>query len=276
MCRISPDNRFAKLFRGRERAGAFIPFFMLGDPTPERSLQVIRAAIAAGADGLELGIPFSDPIADGPVIQASAIRAAEAGATVDRCLEMIAELRSLTDLPIGLLVYYNLICRRGIEAFCRDSSGAGVDALLAADLPYDRGGRFSSAVADHGLGSVFLVSQNTPNDRARAILRRSTAYAYAVGIMGTTGARETVSEATRVFVTRLRRLSDEPFVVGFGVGHPGQAVEILRLGADGVVVGSALIDMLAKSLDDFDAAVEKIATFVRSVRSMKESQSCSS
>lgn len=270
------DNRFAKLFRRQDRTGAFIPFFMLGDPTPEKSVRLIRAAVAAGADALELGIPFSDPIADGPVIQASAIRAAKAGATVDRCLEMIAELRSATELPIGLLLYYNLVCRRGLDVFCRDSAAAGVDALLAADLPYDRGDRFSGAVADHGMGSVFLVSQNTPDDRARAILQRSTAYAYAVGIMGTTGARENIADTTRGFVKRLRRLGDEPFVVGFGVGHPAQAVEILNLGADGVIVGSALIDRVASGLDDFDRVVAEVATFVRSVRSMKENQSCSS
>lgn len=270
------NNRFATMFRRRDRMGAFVPFFMLGDPTPEKSVRLIRAAVAAGADALELGIPFSDPIADGPVIQASAIRAAKAGATVDRCLEMIAELRSATELPIGLLLYYNLVCRRGIEVFCRDSAAVGVDALLAADLPYDRGDRFSAAVADHGMGSVFLVSQNTPDDRARAILQRSTAYAYAVGVMGTTGARASISDATRGFVKRLRGLGDEPFVVGFGVGSPAQAVEILKLGADGVIVGSALIDIVAKGLGDFDRTVEEVATFIRSVRTMRENQSCSS
>jgi len=256
------SSRFQRLFQTQPPPGAFIPFFMLGDPTPQRSLELIRAAIGEGAEALELGIPFSDPIADGPVIQASAIRAAKAGATVDRCLEMIAEIRSASDVPMGLLVYYNLIHRRGADGFCRDAARAGVDAVLAADLPFDRADALSAALGHHKLGSVFLCSQNTPDDRARRILAASTAYTYAVGVMGTTGERDTLAPSTREFVTRLRRRSDRPFVVGFGVSAPAHAVEILRLGADGVIVGSALIRLIDQHVEDPRAALAAVRDFV--------------
>lgn len=239
---------------------------MLGDPTPERSLELIRCALDEGADALELGIPFSDPIADGPVIQASALRASRAGAHVDRCFELVQEIRARSDVPIGLLVYYNLIHRRGAEDFCRLAARAGVDAVLAADLPFDRAGAFPAALAAHGLGSVFLCSQNTPDDRARAILDVSTAYTYAVGVMGTTGVRDALGDATRAFVSRLRALSRRPFLVGFGISRPEHVAEAIRLGADGAIVGSALIRMIEARGDDHAGALEDIRHFVRSVR----------
>ncbi len=269
-------NRFGDMFDANSRRGAFMPFFMLGDPTPEQSLRLIHAALDSGADGLELGIPFSDPIADGPVIQAASIRAARAGATVDRCFELIAEIRGRSDVPIGLLVYYNLVHHRGADIFCRDAAAAGVDALLAADLPYDQEGPLRHAVADHDLGSVYLVSHNTPNDRAADIMNRATAYTYAVGVMGTTGRRDAISDATRSFVHRLRELSDAPFVIGFGVGSPQQAVDILALGAHGVIVGSALIERAAAHPEDFDRGIEEVRTFVREVVTLRERQQCSS
>lgn len=268
-------NRFREMLSGASR-GAFVPFFMLGDPSPEDSLRLIRAALAAGADGLELGIPFSDPIADGPVIQASAIRASAAGATVGRCFEMLAAIRAETDKPIGLLVYYNLVRRRGCSEFCRDCAAAGVDAVLAADLPYGEDGRLSRALLDCGVGSVYLVSQNTPDDRAAEIMKASTAFTYAVGVMGTTGARSSVSDATRAFVERLRALSASPFVVGFGVGNPQQAAEILRLGAHGVIVGSALIERIAAHLDDPNEGIEEVTAFIAEVRALLENETCSS
>lgn len=243
-----------------------MPFFMLGDPTPVRSLELIRAALDEGADALELGIPFSDPIADGPIIQASALRASRAGASVDRCFDLVQQIRTQNGAPIGLLVYYNLIHRRGAEGFCRQAAAAGVDAILAADLPFDRAGEFPAALAAHGLGSVYLCSQNTPDDRARAILEASTAYTYAVGVMGTTGVRDALSDDTRSFITRLRSLSTRPFVVGFGISLPEHVAEGVRLGANGAIVGSALIRMIEARGDDHAGALQDIRTFVRSVR----------
>ncbi|MCC7290843.1 MAG: tryptophan synthase subunit alpha [Phycisphaerales bacterium] len=262
-------NRFVTLLQPSQRRGAFMPFFMLGDPTPARSLELIRAALDEGADALELGIPFSDPIADGKVIQASAQRAARAGADVRVCLDLVAEIRRFSDAPLGLLVYYNLIHRRGVEAFCQDAAAAGADALLAADVPFDRAGELPAAMEANGLGSVYLCSQNTPDDRAARILQASTAFTYAVGVMGTTGAREDLAPATREFVLRLRRLSPRPFVVGFGVSRPEHAVEILRLGADGVIVGSALIRMIERHGEDHAAAMRDIRAFVGAVKSAR-------
>ncbi len=269
-------NRFQATFETAGPRGLFMPFFMLGDPTLETSKRLIQAALDAGADGLELGIPFSDPIADGPVIQAASIRAARAGATVDRCFELIADIRAATDVPIGLLVYYNLVHHRGADAFCRTASRAGADALLAADLPHDQDSPLHNAMADNGLGSVYLVSQNTPDDRAASIMRRATAYTYAVGIMGTTGARSAISDTTQDFIRRLKGVGDTPFVVGFGVGSPQQVVDILAMGAHGVIVGSALIERIAAHGADAERGIEEVRTFVSKVQALRERKQCSS
>lgn len=261
-------NRFTRMFQQTRGRGAFMPFFMLGDPTPARSLDLIRAALDEGADALELGIPFSDPIADGPVIQASALRAHRAGTNVARCFDLLAEVRRDSDVPVGLLVYCNLIQKRGVDRFCADAAQAGADALLAADVPFDRAGDLPRAVEAAELGSVYLCSPNTPDDRARRILETSTAFTYAVGVMGTTGARDALGDETTAFVTRLRALSDRPFVVGFGISTPAHAAEVLRLGADGVIVGSALIRMIEAAGDDADAATASVRRFVRNTATL--------
>lgn len=255
-------NRFTRLFQTRRDRAAFIPFFVLGDPDAETSLRLIRAALDAGADALELGIAFSDPIADGPIIQAASQRALARGMDTDRSLDLIARIRERSNVPIGLLIYSNLMFRRGVDAFAGQAAAAGVDAILAADLPFDRAGNLSERLARRGLGSVFLISQNTPEARARVILEASGVFSYAVGVMGTTGARDHLSDKTRDMVARLRRLSDRPFVVGFGVSRPEHAAAVIAAGASGVVVGSALIRMIERNLGASEEAEREIKDFI--------------
>ncbi len=266
-------NRFRKLFEKPNRR-AFIPFWMLGDPDPDRSLLIIKALLAGGADALELGIPFSDPIADGPTVQRSAQRALAAGATVDRALELLERLRRETDVPIGLLVYYNLIYQRGLDEFCRQMREIGVDAVLAADLPIEESDGLEQSLRAHDLGCVHLVAPNTPPSRALHLIERSTAFAYVLSTFGTTGARAQLDPSTERKIRQLRTGTDRPLVVGFGISRPAQAEALYQAGADGVIVGSALVQVAEQYFDDMPTLLGNIEKFVREFHSEEVRPPC--
>ena len=266
-------NRFRRLFQEPNRK-AFITFWMLGDPDADRSFLIIKALLDSGVDALELGIPFSDPIADGPTIQRSAQRALAAGATVDRSLELIERLRRQTDVPIGLLVYFNLIYQRGLDEFCRQVRDVGVDAVLAADLPIEESEGLEQSLRAHDLGCVHLVAPNTPPSRALHLLERSTAFAYVVSTFGTTGARAQLDPSTEQKIRQLRACSKRPLVVGFGISSPAQAKALYEAGADGVIVGSALVHSAEPCFDDPPALLENIKSFVREFHREEVRQQC--
>ena len=266
-------NRFRKLFQKPNRK-AFIPFWMLGDPDPDRSLLIIKAILDAGADVLEIGIPFSDPIADGPTIQRSAQRALAAGATVDRTLELIERVRQGADVPIGLLVYFNLIYQRGLDEFCRQVRDVGVDAVLAADLPIEESEGLEQSLRAHDLGCVHLVAPNTPPARALHLIERSTAFAYVLSTFGTTGARAQLDPSTERKIRQLRACTKRPLVVGFGISSPAQAKTLYAAGADGVIVGSALVHLAEPCFDDPQALLENIKSFVREFHREEVRQQC--
>ncbi len=266
-------NRFRKLFQEPNRK-AFIPFWMLGDPDPDRSLLIIKALLDAGVDALELGIPFSDPIADGPTIQRSAQRALAAGATVDRALKLIERLRRHTDLPIGLLVYFNLIYQRGLDAFCRQVRDVGVDAVLAADLPIEESEGLEQSLRAHDLGCVHLVAPNTPPSRALHLIERSTAFAYVLSTFGTTGARAQLDPSAERKIRQLRACTKRPLVVGFGISRPAQAEALYKAGADGVIVGSALVHRAEPFFDDPPALLQNIKSFVHEFHREEVRQQC--
>ncbi len=266
-------NRFRKLFEEPNRR-AFIPFWMLGDPDPDRSFLIITALLDGGADALELGIPFSDPIADGPTIQRSAQRALAAGATVDRALELLERLRLHTDVPIGLLVYFNLIYQRGLDAFCRQMRDVGVDAVLAADLPIEESEGLEQSLRTHDLGCVHLVAPNTPPSRALHLIERSTAFAYVLSTFGTTGARAQLDPSTERKIRQLRACTDQPLVVGFGISRPDQAEALYQAGADGVIVGSALVQVAEQYFNDPSALLKNIKKFVREFHREEVRQQC--
>ena len=254
---------FARLNRA-----ALIPFFVIGDPDFDTGLSVVKAAIDAGADVLELGIPFSDPIADGPTIQKADIRSLSAGMTVRKALEFIKQVTDYKPVPIGLLVYYNLVYQYGTEKFLKDFKAAGGSSVLVADLSIDDADEIAIPAKDAGLETVFMVTPVTPDERAKRIAEKTTGFIYTVSLLGVTGARESLSDMVRPLVTRLKSLTDVPVCVGFGISAPQHAKEIVAAGADGVIIGSRIVRMIEDNLDDKQKMKSEISDFITQVKAV--------
>jgi tryptophan synthase alpha chain len=255
---------FAEL-KEQNRA-ALIPFFVIGDPGYQTSLAVVKAAVDAGADILELGVPFSDPIADGPTIQKADVRAMRGGMNVHQALEFIREIKSHKDIPIGLLMYYNLVHRYGMERFFADFHRAGVNSVLVADLSIDDAAEVIGPSRSAGVDTVFMVTPNTEPGRMKLIASKTTGFIYAVSLLGVTGSRETLSNAVEGLIQQLKSLTDVPICVGFGVSKPEHARTIADAGADGVIIGSRLVAMIEDNLDHPEAAISEISRFLSEVR----------
>ncbi len=245
---------------------ALIPFFVLGDPDEERSLALIKTAIDAGADILELGIPFSDPIADGPTIQKADLRALAAGIDTTRALRIIRRVREYSDIPIGLLMYYNLITHYGPQAFYADAADAGVNSVLIADLCIDDAAEVESLARQNGMDTVFMVTPNTTPARRDVIARHCTGFIYTVSLTGVTGVRASLSDAVAPLVAALKKQTTVPICVGFGVSSPEHARQLKAAGADGVIVGSAVVKIIEDNLNDPAAASKALAAFVSAMR----------
>lgn len=249
-----------------ENRAALIPYLSLGYPTPETSLALAEAAIAAGADLLELGVPFSDPLADGPVIQRAAHVALQGGMTVARCLEMAHSLRQRgIVVPLIFMGYYNPILAYGAEAFCRACCEAGVDGLIVPDLPPEEGGELERACETYGLALVYLLAPTSTPERIRLVSERSQGFVYLVSVTGITGPRERLPVDLGAFVRRVREATDKPLAVGFGISTPEQAGQVAAL-ADGVVVGSALV-RLAEEADARERIKDLVGALRRAVAS---------
>ncbi len=235
-------NRFFTL-KGQK---VLMPFLMLGDPSFEDSLKIIQSAIDAGVKALELGIPFSDPLADGPIIQASAERALSAGMNFQRCLTLFAKIRRMTDIPIAILTYTNLLYHRGFDKGLKELHQAGVDALLLADLSLDEALKLKPSYEKNQMGQVFLIAQNTDLPRAKMIHAQSSGFTYLINSMGTTGMKAGTPQETLDRLSLLKQEGDAPIFVGFGIHQKKQAEILWNHGADGVIVGSQLIDMISR------------------------------
>ncbi|MEW6440369.1 MAG: tryptophan synthase subunit alpha [bacterium] len=261
-------SRYAAAFESlrARKEKAFIPFFVLGDPDYATSLEVIRAALRGGADMLELGIGFSDPMADGPTIQAADLRALKAGMTVARCFQLVREVRSFSDVPIGLLVYCNLIYRRGVERFFREASAAGVDGILAADVPVEEASPFLKAGERWGVDPIFMVTPATTPKRLEAILSCARGFLYMVALLGVTGARGSLHPAALKLLRRVRSHTDLPVCAGFGISRPEHVRTLARSGADGAIVGSAVVDILARNLSSKPRMVREVGSYVRRMK----------
>jgi tryptophan synthase alpha chain len=255
---------FAEL-KGRRRA-ALIPFFVIGDPDFEASLAVVKAAVDAGADVLELGIPFSDPIADGPTIQKADVRSMRSGMNMHKALEFIKAVKSHKDIPIGLLMYYNLIQQYGIQRFFQDFHKAGVNSVLVADLSIDDAQEILAPAQAAGLDTVFMVTPNTQPGRMKLIASKTTGFIYAVSLLGVTGSRETLSNTTEGLIRQLKGLTNVPVCVGFGVSKPEHARTIADAGADGVIIGSRLVAMIESHLNDPAQAIAEVTSFLAEVK----------
>lgn len=244
------QNTFAQL--RRQNRTAFIPFWMLGDPNPDASFDTI-SNLAQHADILELGIPFSDPLADGPTVQAAAQRALEAGTDTPKALEIVKKLREqYPDKPIGLLVYLNLIMHYGVETFFMWCREAGVDSVLIPELPVEEIALVEEAAAQNEIDLVFIVSTNTPPKRLQKVIAKAQGFIYTVSTPSVTGAKADTAQATLALIPRLKALTDLPVCVGFGVSNAENVRALASAGADGVIMGSALIDRR----DDRDAMLE--------------------
>jgi tryptophan synthase alpha chain len=244
----SKVQALAELFAGQRRAGrhALAPFVTAGDPDVETTLAVLEALDRAGASLCELGVPYSDPIADGPVIQSSYTRALASGFTLERLFALAKAATARVRMPILAMVSYSLIYRRGIERFVADAAAAGLTGFVVPDLPIEESDQLDGACRAAGLALVRLVTPTTPPDRAEAIARRSTGFLYCVSVAGVTGARTDLPPGLIERVQWLRTKTDVPILVGFGISTPEQARAVASV-ADGVIVGSAVVRQVAEA-----------------------------
>jgi tryptophan synthase alpha chain len=233
--------RFEK--RRAEGRPAFVAFLTAGDPSPDRTCEAAAELDRAGADVLELGVPFSDPLADGPVIQRASERALARGVTLPRVLALVGRIRERTELPLLLFSYYNPLLQHGLERLAREAKAAGVDGVLVTDLPPEEAGEWVGAARAVDLDTVFLASPTSPPERLRRVAEASRGFVYAISRTGVTGERQALSEDARPLVERLRALTAVPVALGFGLSTPEQVREAAAV-ADGVVVGSALVRFL--------------------------------
>ncbi|WP_022720006.1 tryptophan synthase subunit alpha [Rhodopseudomonas sp. B29] len=254
------DNRFAQL--EREGRPAFVTFVMAGDPDLATSLKVIQALPAAGADIIEIGMPFTDPMADGPAIQAAGLRALKAGTTLRKTLALIADFRKSDDAtPIVLMGYYNPIYIYGVDAFLADAKAAGVDGLIIVDLPPEEDEELCLPAMRAGINFIRLATPTTDDKRLPAVLANTSGFVYYVSITGITGAASADAGAVGTAVARIRRHTKLPVCVGFGIRTP-EAARAIAAQASGAVVGTALVDALAKSLDAEGRATAKTVSAV--------------
>ena len=253
------DQCFARL-RSEKRKG-FIPYICAGDPDLKRTVDLAFALEKTGADLIELGLPFSDPLADGIVNQLAAQRALAAGATIRGVLDCVREVRSKSQIPIVLYSYLNPIFQFGAEQFHREAQDAGVDGLLILDLPPEEDVDLPKADVLH----IRLIAPTTPPDRIKKIAKNAKGFLYYVSREGVTGAQDSIAASLPAKISELRRLSDLPIAVGFGISNLNQAREVAKHG-DAIVVGSAIVDLIAKH-GDKPAMIEKVSTFARELAS---------
>ncbi|WP_375413359.1 tryptophan synthase subunit alpha [uncultured Bradyrhizobium sp.] len=249
------DTRFAEL--KRQGRAAFVTFLMAGDPDVETSLAIIRALPKAGADIIEIGMPFTDPMADGPAIQASGLRALKAGMTLRKTLALVRDFRVDDDTtPVILMGYYNPIYIHGVERFLTDAKGAGVDGLILVDMPAEEDGELCIPALKAGLNFIRLATPTTDDKRLPAVLANTSGFVYYVSITGITGTAAADIASVAAAVARIKRHTVLPVCVGFGIRTPDQARAIAGC-ADGAVVGTALVDVLQRSLDAEGRATPK-------------------
>ncbi|MEN8126692.1 MAG: tryptophan synthase subunit alpha [Planctomycetota bacterium] len=254
------QNLFNKLNRT-----ALVPFFVIGDPDEDTSFELVKTAIDSGADVLELGIPFSDPVADGPTIQKADIRAMKSGMTPAKALAFIKRVSDYNPLPIGLLVYYNLIYQYGVEKFFADFKDSGGTSVLVADLSIDNADEIFPAAEAAGLETVFMVTPNMSNERIQKVAEKTTGFIYTVSLLGTTGERSGLSDLVKPLIARLKGLTERPICVGFGISTAEHAKEVARAGADGVIIGSRIVKFIEDNLDDTTEIKKQVGEYIAHV-----------
>ncbi len=260
------DGRIARKFRELRARGeaALIPFVVAGDPDLGRTKRIVRELEARGADLIELGMPFSDPMADGPANQRAMARGLAAGASLSAILALVSELRTESQIPLILFGYFNPVLHYGCERFCADAAKAGVDGMLIVDLPPEESRELARPAAANRLDLIYLLAPTTPLERSRRIARAASGFLYYVSVTGVTGARASLALDLEQHVRELRTVTDLPIGVGFGISTPDQAREVAAI-ADAVVVGSALSSLIEEhaSSPDLVEAVGNLAGAIK-------------
>jgi tryptophan synthase alpha chain len=260
MTRINRLTQKLETLRAQGRR-ALVPYIMVGDPDLEATERLVHILVASGADAVELGIPFSDPIADGPVNQRAGLRALAQGVGVGTALRLVRRLRERTDVPLLFMTYYNLILQYGLADFCADAARAGLDGLILADLPPDEATDLITAARQSGLATVFLVAPTSTDDRIRAVAAATTGFIYCVSRTGVTGVRDELPEGLHDLLKRIKAQTSTPVCVGFGISRADQVREVAHI-ADGVIVGSALV----KAIEDAPAALDTVGSLLRELK----------
>jgi len=256
------DETFRRLRARGERA--LVPYFTAGDPSLADTRRLVVEAAHRGADVVELGVPFSDPLADGPVVQRAGTRALAAGASVPRVLETVAALRAETDVPLVLLTYYNPVLAFGLKAFARTSVDAGVDGAIVVDMPAEESEPLASEAAAAGLDLVYMAAPTSTPPRVRLIAKKSRGFIYVVSLTGVTGERQELPADMATQIGAIRRVTTMPVCVGFGISTPGQVAAVGRV-ADGAIVGSAIV-RLVEARAGSPSLVDDVGKFIAELK----------
>ena len=246
------SEKFRELKRKKE--GALIAYICAGDPSPDATKEYVTALVRGGADIIELGLPFSDPTADGPTIQAGIERALDGGMTPDVYFKTVGSLR--VHIPLVVMTYYNIIFKRGLEKFVKDCAASGISGIIVPDLPPEESGELAGFCRKHDVDLIFFAAPTTTGERIKRILAEGKGFIYLVARLGVTGARTDVASSTRELIQRVKTTT--PKAVGFGISNGEQAAQIISAGAEGVIVGSAFVDIIASG-KDVPARLEALA-----------------
>ncbi|HEY4711548.1 MAG TPA: tryptophan synthase subunit alpha [Dehalococcoidia bacterium] len=252
-------SRIASIF-ARAKHTALIPYITVGYPTVATTLKVVPLFASSGCDIIELGIPFSDPLADGATIQRASYEALRQGITPKVCFEVAQELRQQVEIPLVFMTYYNPVLKFGLEQFCSKCAEVGIDGLIIPDLPPEEGTELEKSTKRHGLDLIYLLSPASTEERIKLVASRSSGFIYLVSLTGVTGTRDKLPEELESFVARVRKRTAKPLCVGFGVSTPEQARRVAKV-ADGVIVGSRIIQLLDK-----DKSLGNACSFIKCLR----------
>jgi tryptophan synthase alpha chain len=246
------------------KEAALIPYIMAGDPDLATTEELIFMMERSGADMVELGVPFSDPLADGPTIQRAAIRALKSRATIARVLRLVRDVREKTDIPVILMLYYNLILKYGEERFASDAAASGVDGVIVPDLPPEEAAALMKAAKGSGLDMIFLLAPTSSADRIRLVSECASGFIYYVSLTGVTGARKALDSSIESSLAKIRRVTKKPLCVGFGISGPSQAKQVAAW-ADGVIVGSAIVGLVEKA-GGGRKALKEVGPFIKALK----------